>query len=217
MRIFQFVNERYGIENIRNRRLKISTIMELNDPFELHGIELSGRSFRRDFQKAVENFSQKYGILCFSQKYSNPVQWSHYADKHKGICLGFDVPDEKLLTVSYSSERAIQKAELTLSDNIDQNMLTSLLSVKYYHWNYEHEVRRLLPLSKKARDGDYFFEPFSADLKLKQVIVGARSTISRIQVLDALDSLKLEVEIFKARLAFKSFRVVRNSNEALWK
>ena len=26
------------------------------------------------------------GMLCFSKGWHNPVQWSHYTDKHKGIC-----------------------------------------------------------------------------------------------------------------------------------
>ena len=44
-------------------------------------------------------------MLCFSFKWSNPVLWAHYADKHKGICLGFDVPDDNVQRVKYVDTR----------------------------------------------------------------------------------------------------------------
>ncbi len=25
--------------------------------------------------------------------WSNPVIWAHYGDKHRGLCLGFEVPE----------------------------------------------------------------------------------------------------------------------------
>lgn len=46
-------------------------------------------------------YHEDCGILCFSKNWNNPVQWAHYADKHKGFCLGFDVPDEHPTKVTY--------------------------------------------------------------------------------------------------------------------
>lgn len=34
------------------------------------------------------------GITCFSETNDNILMWSHYSNKHEGICLGFDI-DEK--------------------------------------------------------------------------------------------------------------------------
>ena len=33
------------------------------------------------------------------------MQWAHYADKHKELCLGFDIPDHSLAKVNYSEKR----------------------------------------------------------------------------------------------------------------
>ncbi|MBE1161567.1 DUF2971 domain-containing protein [Dyella acidiphila] len=33
--------------------------------------------------------------------YHDPVQWAHYAKKHQGPCLGFDVSNELLTQVNY--------------------------------------------------------------------------------------------------------------------
>ena len=35
MRLYYFTGQKYGLDAIRNRRLKVARIDELNDPFEL--------------------------------------------------------------------------------------------------------------------------------------------------------------------------------------
>ena len=216
MRVYHFLNKQCGLENIRKRRLKIATIMALNDPFEFLGLELSNRELRRAIVKTKKTLAKSRGLLCFSKNWSNPVQWAHYADKHKGLCLGFDVPEEYLVPVTYSSKRLSQEAEKIMDGGeIDEALMLRLLTTKYYHWQYEKELRRFVPLEEKDKNGFYFAD-FSEDLMLKQVIVGSLSDISRAEVTEALGSLMNKVEVFKARPAFKSFRVVRNKNESLW-
>ena len=58
---------------------------------------------------------------------------------------------------------------------------------------------------------------FSDRLAIKQVIVGAVSSISRADIDEALGSLATEVETSKARLAFSSFNVVRQRKASLWR
>ena len=41
MRVYKFLNAKYGLEALKNRRLKIARISDLNDPFELLGVNLS--------------------------------------------------------------------------------------------------------------------------------------------------------------------------------
>jgi hypothetical protein len=96
MLVFHFINEEFGLEDLRKRRLKIATLNELNDPFEFLGVNLSGKSLRRAFKVMKDQLSVRYGLLCFSHNWHNPVQWSHYADKHRGLCLGFDIPEARL-------------------------------------------------------------------------------------------------------------------------
>ena len=46
MRVFHFRSVKYGLKSLEERRLKISRIHELNDPFEILGANLSNRDFR---------------------------------------------------------------------------------------------------------------------------------------------------------------------------
>ena len=217
MRVYHFVNEQFGIDDLRKRRLKIATINELNDPFEVFAVYLGNAAIRRAFRKMKEELSRRRGLLCFSLDWRNPVQWSHYAHGHRGLCLGFDVPDEAVGPVTYSENRIAAKIDqLTAPRLLNEATAVSLLFTKFSHWSYENEVRAFVTLEDRDPDTNLYFAGFSDRLKLRDVIVGAASTITRAQVRDALGELASFVSAWKARLAFRSFRVVHQKNERLW-
>ena len=105
MRVYHFIDEVHGLQDLREKRLKIARINELNDPFELMGVELSNCELRQAMENMKEDVSAKLGILCFSESWESPVQWAHYANRHKGLCLGFDVPKRFLTKVNYCDKR----------------------------------------------------------------------------------------------------------------
>src|SRR6266699_7273356 len=111
MRVYHFLSEQYGREDLLKRRLKIATLSDLNDPFELLAVSLSDAAVRRAFRKMKEELSRERGLLCFSRDWRNPVQWSHYAHGHRGLCFGFDVPDEAVGPVTYSEKRIAAKID----------------------------------------------------------------------------------------------------------
>jgi hypothetical protein len=208
MRLFHFLNEEFGLKDIRERRLKIARIDDLNDPFELIAVELPNRDRRKLMQEWRTAMASEYGVLCFSRAWHNPVQWSHYAQQHKGMCLGFEVADHLPHQVSYVSSR------FNWPQSLDDNFTGKLLGTKFAHWSYEDEYRLFTSLISPEA-GLYYYN-FSLELDLRQVIVGARSSLSRADVAQALGGLAETVEVFKARPAFRSFRVVRNRNDSLW-
>jgi len=217
MRLYHFLNEQYGLENIRNRRLKIARINELNDPFEFAGANLGNNDLREAFRKLKEVANKKRGLLCFSSKWSNPVMWSHYANNHKGLCLGFDVANEAVLPVSYSARRfALDLEKIKSPHEQPPEYIIKILFTKYAHWKYENEYRAFASLEDADKESELYFSRFSDRLTLKQVIVGAESSISREQLSEVLGEELQHVEKLKARLAFKSFRVVQQRNRGLW-
>ncbi len=210
MNLFHFRDKEFGLRSIKERRLKISRIMELNDPFEFLGASLEDREFRKAIIETKKQLSKTTGLLCFSQKWQNPVQWSHYANEHKGICMEFEVPDQFIFKVNYEEER------LNVESEIDLQTMYRYLTTKFAHWSYEEEYRLFITLDKNEEENGLYFSDFSENLILKKVIVGARSDITRKELSGALGNLKNQVEVFKARPAFKTFEVVRNKNEKLW-
>jgi hypothetical protein len=200
MRVYHFLSPEYGLKDLKEKRLKISESMSLNDPFEFLGVDLSCKETRKKIKKLKQEFSKYFGLICFSENWNSPVQWAHYASKHQGICLGFEIPDKRLKEVKYVDKRP------SLSSTMTNDEFRKLFLTKFSHWSYEKEYRMFLELTEQE-DGLYY-EKFSKEMILKQVIIGVKSNITKKDVLEAFGDEK--IEIFRVRSAFKSFSMVRN-------
>lgn len=219
MRVYHFVNRKYGLDDIRKRRLKVARFDDLNDPFELLCVRSSIPGVRHAIRDAKRILARHEGMLCFSRNWSNPVQWSHYAERHRGLCMGFDVPDEFLQRVGYS-RRLVELIPEFRSDGVGEAHVIipkdALFVTKYRDWCYEREMRQRVTLADAMRCGPHYFVPFSDDLRLREVIVGYLSAITRNELAEGLGELASAVSTQKARLAFESFRVVQQRKETLW-
>jgi hypothetical protein len=217
MRVYHFISAEHGLDSLRRQRLKIATISELNDPFELLAITLENPELRRAFAVVKHQLAATRGMLCFSRRWNSPVQWSHYAAKHTGLCLGFDIPDEHLTPVHYAGRRlAIEAERLLQPRGLDEDTALKFLSTKFSHWRYEAEVRAFLSLEDRDPDTGLYFAEFSDRLVLKEAIVGAEGSISRFALSTALGDIAPDVRMLKARLAFKTFNVVSQRKAGLW-
>lgn len=215
MRLYHFLNAEYGLLNIRQRRLKIARISELNDPFEFLGVATKSASLRRSYQHLKDGLNDYMGLVCFSANWNNPVQWGHYADRHRGLCLGFEVTAEAH-KVTYVAERLLARPSAMKSEGSDaEGHVTEILTTKFEHWSYEDEYRLFPQLQDQDPNGLYFLE-FNDQVALREVIVGHRSRISRSEIAQALGPLAPQAISYKARLAFRSFDVVRQKNDRLW-
>lgn len=103
------------------------------------------------------------GIACFAQRWNNVLMWSHYANKHTGICVEYDfdipfktAPNSLLLPVEYTSMRPllpIEKLGVTQNKDFkvnDANINTVFADVlkalitKSEIWKYEQEWRHIV-------------------------------------------------------------------------
>lgn len=216
MRAYHFLNELHGLDNLRKRRLKIATINDLNDPFELLGVLMDDKEHRPILRWHKDLVANDKGMLCFSRDWRNPVQWSHYADKHRGLCLGFDIDDRLTEPVTYTRKRLSITGFMRKSEDEQLRILESVLTTKYSHWRYENEVRVFARLENPDSESGLYFHDFTKDIKLAEVIVGPESKVSRESIRQALGDLAPSIAVFKARLAFKSFGVIRQKKEKLW-
>ena len=142
MRLYHYLPAKWAFQDLQHRRLKLAVLTDLNDPFELLCFDLPNRETREDFKKTRAEIASKTGMLCFSRTWKNPVLWSHYADKHKGICLGFDVPDSLVMPVTYMATRLPLDPETT---ELNLEFAFQWISTKYEGWAYEEEMRVFTP------------------------------------------------------------------------
>lgn len=209
MRVYHFIDKKFGLINIENRRLKISNIMSVNDPFELFSMTTENKINRDSLKETKTQLASNYGFLCFSESWKSPVQWAHYAERHTGLCLGFDIPKSLLKKIEYVDDR------FELPAYPQQEDMERLLKTKYSHWSYEQEHRMWAEL--KNKEEAHYFRYFDDSLILKQVIIGHKSDITRDELNNALGSLSSECETFKARPAFTTFNMTKQQNDRLWK
>lgn len=178
MRVYHFISEKYGLEALEKKALKIARIKNLNDPFEGMHFDTDNYLVRETLKGRINKAHRESGILCFSENFCNPVQWAHYAESHKGLCLVFDIPDEKIIKIEYVSERAIGSAFRDALDYKGRDFTKYMLSKKFDHWRYEQECRVLIGLPGGASETKLLFHPFSDEMLLSEVIIGCRSQLS---------------------------------------
>lgn len=218
MKLYYLTSESCAKLILRERRVKISMISELNDPFELLGASIGGKRARKIVQYVQDRISEKFGLLCMSTTWQSPVMWAHYGDKHRGICLGFDLPDQAAWQVRYTPTRLtnLLSSNPKLSE-IDASAIGVLLTTKAAEWSYEKEWRLLWPFKniKTIREADgKRFIPIDGDtLELFEVIVGYRCSWRLRDVAKAVGKVKKKVRIKKIRPSFKVFEMVCQQNE----
>jgi Protein of unknown function (DUF2971) len=209
--VYHLTSAEHAISNIALARIKVARFSEANDPFELLALHfLRGSHLRQatvDFKKLHDS---QAGMLCFSQNWINPVLWSHYADNHKGICLGFDLLRTHAQEIRYERDRLLK--ELEQADD-DPNKLSStsqklLVCTKSEHWSYEKEIRVPLKLADTMQEGSLYFYPFGDVLQLSEVILGERCSYSLDAVRKLVDAHHSNVVTIKARLASGHFSIV---------
>lgn len=209
IRLYNLTSVKHALSNIENHRLKVSRFADLNDPFELLAANFKEHKTRQVVRDWKDKNHSRMGLLCFAGDWSEPVMWSHYAEKHTSICLGFDDCRSEVQQVSYQDDRILAALgpKQTPSD-LSEELQQQLLCTKSAGWRYEEEYRRFINLETARADGPLHFWPMRGDIQLREVILGALCE-------ETINSVKQKVErhfpgavVFKARLAFQSFKIV---------
>jgi hypothetical protein len=211
MRLYNLSSTPYALSNIALRRLKISRLSDLNDPFELLAAVLLNPLHRRAFADWKDELSQSTGLICFSKSWRNPLLWGHYADRHTGIALGFEVPDSLPVDVIYSATR-VRIATDAKSDKVILNeaLMKRLLRTKFEDWKYEDESRVFVELDHSTCEAGMYFKNFGPDLALAEVVIGPKCDLPIDRVRAMVDSAHPGVRVVKARMAYRSFHVIED-------
>jgi len=215
MRVYYFTNADCALNDIEKNWVKVSPFSTLNDPFELFAGSMHGELRRKKMRTWAADLDRRRGLLCFSEDWHDPLMWSHYGDRHRGICLGFDVDDGILKKINYSPERLRCPAYAGSALEPTREIEDLLLTTKFARWNYERERRVIVSEEEWKSDNDLRFRMFDPGLNLARIIVRPRCTKENkindaLRKNDALRDRTFSIEVIKSRLAFQTFRVVRN-------
>lgn len=201
MRLYHILPSEFAVSNLALRRLKISRVHDLNDPFELLSYKFQNEDHRKAWEATKQKLMERKGMLCFSKGWKNPVLWSHYGDRHKGVCLGFDIPDEAPGEIDYLPER-LDLNEISLKTG------KSFVFSKFKHWEYENEWRTYVDIDPSTEENGLYFMEFGEDLKLKEVILGVRCTLPIENLKTLLKGIGSGISLVKTKLDDQSFQLV---------
>jgi hypothetical protein len=185
-----------------NRELYFAKPEELNDPFDCQlrlpdSIAEAKKIVEIDntvtlnllialIQKTneIESIFNNKGILSLSRTCRSVLMWTHYADEHKGLCIGFrqfgDIPisegnnrEVEICFCKYYPKNPIREKLIKMITNNKLETLEELrdycISImpitKHSPWKYEREVRAV-----RKKSGVERFHP----QEVVEIIFGAR-------------------------------------------
>ena len=134
--------------------------------------------------------------------------WGHYADRHTGICLGFDVPDELLAPVIYAKTLLkIKTNKKTKKPQLTEVVMNKLLRTKFFDWKYEDEMRLFVELDHDTVESGKYFSSFSEDLSLREIILGPLCELPIDSIRSIVANFAPSVAVLKSRIAFTKFEI----------
>jgi hypothetical protein len=113
----------------------------------------SGAYWQNEFSSFKKMLNDSFGILSLTSNSDNLLMWSHYADSHRGFCVGLDRN-----IVFERCGGLIRKVDYPLDDSLPEiplfedslHALSVLITTKSQHWTYENEYR--IVNFKKSRE-----------------------------------------------------------------
>jgi hypothetical protein len=194
---------------LQERRLKLSRFSEANDPFELNLIDSRDRDVRKYADFIYDYFEANIGFICFGASWESPVMWAHYAEKHTGVALGFDLPDELPVRINYTDSKIqVPFGPHLPKHGLSEQLLTQVRTTKATDWTYEREYRVESKLTRKDAKTGLFYVEFGPQLRLCEVVIGHRCPWTVGVVRSLIGEVDHPVRVCKARPAFGRFAMV---------
>lgn len=235
---YKYIDIEGALLLIERQSFKFSNPKDFNDPFDLYEnlINFSKhetnpppnltRSEKRNVTTVSEKVKIKYlqhewkkhrnnfGISCFSKTYKSFLMWSHYSDKHTGVCIGFYVDAMKLLEDGFLAfgveyeDNFVPKPYSDLDLKIRMETMMQYLSLKASCWSYEEETRLI--------NFDYFinykdnFINFSKYAEIKEVYYGLKTSKNdRLRVKKSFTKIKRKPTFYEMEPVKNKFEIVR--------
>lgn len=144
------------------------------------------------------DLNNNYRVYCLTPNENNALMWAHYADKHKGICLQFDVRTSPV-DLAYKIEYQQNLPPSLLIQNNEEPAIKALFT-KSDAWAYENEFRILArdaksPLPDIPITKDNLLK--LADRVLIGIIIGCQSEDSD-EIVEIVDRHQPSITVRKA-------------------
>lgn len=164
----------------------LKTRKQLSDYFQRYK-----NQFDETYTTIIETLRERSLIGSLTKDNLNMLMWSHYADKHEGICVEYEFDDENdLLDVVYSDDtntfdlytvlRYIIPAQyfgVKTTNEMDPKCINACYLPflrKTKEWVYENEVRMIFNLNENSKIINYGGIWFYPNVKVKSIYLGCK-------------------------------------------
>jgi len=220
IRLYRFMAAKWALRSIETRELRVGRLTELNDPFEfVPGIEGLRDDAPMDVVRAhlsaiQADLDSKIGLLSFTSTPHEPTLWSHYAESHMGIALGFDISPNSLVLEKVEYPDPAKRPTIH-PRNPDRSAwmdcVIKTFTTKALGWKAESEYRVLvhLALSGCRTENNNYFVPMADDgVVLVEVILGCKCSLNENSVDQVLRQHGFnDVHVVRAKLSVDTFQV----------
>jgi hypothetical protein len=192
----------YLLDTVKNNLVYLSYPSEFNDPFDcrfninydgdlnlwinwlnkqninfeekeyIRSILLSPEFNPNEFIKQTAKHQKSTLVSCFTTCFDNILMWGHYAENHKGICLGYKVEYENKANCIHFNDENIEPFHTSITNGavplykvsyVDEEIeplnffdkqkeiIIKYLTTKSTSWEYEDEWR-LLYMAPKVKN-----------------------------------------------------------------
>ncbi|MBI5449820.1 MAG: DUF2971 domain-containing protein [Gammaproteobacteria bacterium] len=196
------------LDIILNKRMRLSVLEKLNDPFEGNLLaidnidkipeDLDTKAFHEALVCLDDKWREsiaRFKVLCLSKKPGIPLMWSHYADSHRGLCIAITLNSHAAESMRYLDTTKDINEYISEPPDCKKALLT-----KYKYWQYEEEhrvicdseleddyipiepVELILGWRMKQSERKFWFElAHGIDLRVSRAIVTGNPIIDRIR------------------------------------
>ncbi|NHE58490.1 DUF2971 domain-containing protein [Cyclobacterium plantarum] len=210
------IEEYAGIIIKNHSKIMIELGWDLNEEYRyiVDRINEDSESFQNEFQeRTFDGYDKHLGVLSLSKRWDSILMWSHYADYHKGYCIGFH---KEMLT---SSDFFGAGGPVIYPDNSSFPEITPAIEFKAesqfiithhkaFDWKYEEEYRfTKLQYPKPFEKSERIIKV--PDNFIAEVLIGLKAEASVEK--EIIDFCKLKkIPVFKLAHEPLKFKLVRN-------
>ncbi|MBB3445889.1 hypothetical protein, partial [Rhizobium sp. BK379] len=115
------------------------------------------------------------------------------------------------LSCSRHLSRSQAEIPLILAVQISRaSSLDKIGLIKFYEWEYEAEYRHLIDLKDPDLVSGLYFEPFSTDMRLKEIYVGSRCEVNMRNLQKLRDNIDPDIALYRTRPSNLYFKVIKD-------
>ncbi len=180
-------NYRDIIENIKSNKIIFTHFLSVNDPFEMFHFKnddgICKEKLLLEYAPYISSFVRSESDITSNDIDSdviNPLLFSHYADKHRGICIEYEITDE----IFECSDKLLY-VPVKYNYDLGGGGFSDGFSIKYKSWEYENEGRFII-FEKHPDNVEYSNYTIGTEIKTQRKIgwrnIGEVSNIKKSRI-----------------------------------